>query len=150
VPAGLSIIRGPSPCSILGCSVLDSLFYAECRIGMIWRRRLLGLCLVALCGCASVAPPRLLHPGTAQTQQQRAEQFDPYPLPELGPPTEARPRGFLLPQPENERVQNAETFMDRYRQPPPPGVYRPPRPLPRQAVPFVPAPFPQAPAVFVP
>jgi hypothetical protein len=117
---------------------------------MIWPRRFLGLGMAALCGCSSVAPPRLLHPGTAQSQQQRAEQFDPYPLPELGPPTEARPRGFLLPQPDNERVQNDETFRERYNQPPPPGVYRPPRPLPRQSVPFIPAPPQQAPSVFVP
>jgi hypothetical protein len=117
---------------------------------MMWRRLPLGVCLFALAGCASVAPPRLLHPGTAQSQQQRAEQFDPYPLPELGPPTEARPRGFLLPQPDNERIQNAETFYERYREPPPPGVYRPPRPLPRQSVPFIPAPMVQGPEVFVP
>lgn len=106
--------------------------------------------VVPLAGCAGLAQPRLLHPGTARTQQRRAEEFDPYPLPGLGPPTEARPRGFLLPASENERVQNAETFRERYRQPPPPGLYRPERPLPRQGVPVLPAPPPQAPSVFVP
>jgi hypothetical protein len=100
-------------------------------------------------GC-NVAPPRLLHPGTAQHQRERAEQFDPYPLPELGPPTEARPRGFLLPQPDNERVQNLETFQDRYHQSPPPGIYRPPRSVPRNAVPIMTSPLPQSPSVFVP
>lgn len=117
---------------------------------MIWRLVLLLLSLAPLAGCAGTAQPRLLHPGTAQAQQRRAEEFDPYPLPGLGPPTEARPRGFLLPASENERVQNAETFMERYRQPPPPGLYRPPRPFSRQAAPVISAPFDQAPAVFVP
>ncbi len=119
---------------------------------MLWRfvALLLLPLAAALSSCASVAQPRLAHPGSAKVQQQRAEQYDPFPLPELGPPTEARPRGFLLPQPENERMQNAETFYERYHQPAPPGLYRPPRPLPRQAVPFVPAPLPQAPSVFVP
>lgn len=101
------------------------------------------------CGC-NVTPPRLLHPGTAQTQRNRAEQFDPYPLPELGPPTEARPRDFLFPQPDNERVQNAESFQERYGSAPPPGIYRPPRSVPRNAIPFMPTPLPQSPAVFVP
>lgn len=105
---------------------------------------------LALAGCASVAPPRLLHPGTAQMQQKRAEQYDPYPLPELGPPTEARPRGFLLPQPDTERIQNAESFYERFRQSPPPGVYRPPRSIPNGAIPIMPLPQPQAPAMFAP
>jgi len=122
----------------------------ECRIGMVCHFASVILALMLLAGCASLARPRLLHPGTAQTQQRRAEEFDPFPLPELGPPTEARPRGFLLPAPDTERVQNADTFQDRYRQAPPPGLYRPPRPLPRQGVPFLPAPSPQAPEVFVP
>ncbi|MEX0678159.1 MAG: hypothetical protein WD063_13840 [Pirellulales bacterium] len=117
---------------------------------MIWRLSWLTLAVVLPAGCASTAQPRLLHPGTAQTQQRRAEEFDPYPLPELGPPTEARPRGFLLPASDTERVQNADTFVDRYRQPPPPGLYRPPRPFARQSVPLVPAQPSQAPAVFVP
>jgi hypothetical protein len=121
----------------LGVSALDRLVL------------LLAVSVVAV-GCAGIEPPRLRHPGTAQSQQRRAEQFDPYPLPDLGPETEARPRGFLLPAPQNERVQNAETFTDRYGQPPPPGLYRPQRPLPRQAVPFDPGPLPQAPTVFVP
>jgi hypothetical protein len=111
--------------------------------------------LASLSAGCNVAPPRLLHPGTAQYQQERAEQFDPYPLPELGPPTEARPRGFLLPQPDNERVQNLESFQDRYGQSPPPGIYRPPRSVPRNAVPIMTAPaytpaYSPAPSVFVP
>ncbi len=97
-----------------------------------------------------MAPPRLLHPGTAQSQQQRAEQFDPYPLPELGPPTEARPRGFLLPQPDAERMQNAETYVERYKSAPPPGVYRPPRSVSRSAISFAPAPMTQTAPLFVP
>ncbi|REK05478.1 MAG: hypothetical protein DWQ37_23465 [Planctomycetota bacterium] len=113
------------------------------------------LCLwsaIALClgGCARLAQPRLMHPGSAQLQQARAERFDPFPLPELGPPTEARPLGFRLPQADTERIQNAQSYSDRYGTPPPPGLYRTPRDVPRPAVPFVPAPMPQAPAVFVP
>jgi hypothetical protein len=108
----------------------------------------MGLVMLSV-GC-NVAPPRLLHPGTAQYQRDRAEQFDPYPLPELGPPTEARPRGFLLPQPDNERVQNIETFQERYGQSPPPGIYRPPRSVPRNAIPVMGSPYNQAPPLFVP
>jgi hypothetical protein len=117
------------------------------------RALLLGTLLageaLSLCGCASVTPPRLLHPGSAQTQRLRAEEFDPYPLPELGPPTEARPRGFLLPAPDAERMANAETFAERFHTPPPPGVYRTDRSMPA-AVPFVPPPAVQTPSVFVP
>jgi hypothetical protein len=116
---------------------------------MAWRLLIVVTLLVAPAGC-NVAPPRLLHPGTAQAQQLRAEEFDPYPLPELGPPTEARPRGFLLPQPDTERIQNADTYQERFQQLPPPGVYRPPRQAPPMAVPFAPAPLPGAPTVFVP
>jgi hypothetical protein len=116
---------------------------------MAWRWIVACVLLAALVGC-NVAPPRLLHPGTAQSQQWRAEQFDPYPLPELGPPTEARPRGFLLPQPDTERVQNAETYQERFQALPPPGVYRPPRQMMPQPAAFAPAPLPGAPTVFVP
>lgn len=103
-------------------------------------------------GCATIEPPPILHPGTAQMQRDRAENFDPYPLPELGPPTEARPRGFLLPQPDTERVQNAESYFERFRQSPPPGIYRPPRGTPASAVPMTPmAPLYQSTSpVFVP
>jgi hypothetical protein len=117
---------------------------------MVWRLALPWLLVAPVVGCAGTAQPRLLHPGTAQTQQRRAEEFDPYPLPELGPPTEARPRGFLLPAPDTERVQNAEAFMERYQQPPPPGLYRPTRSPPRQPIGIAPGPLPQAPTVFVP
>jgi hypothetical protein len=116
---------------------------------MVWRLAFLTLAALPF-GCASVAPPRLLHPGTAQSQQRRAEEFDPYPLPELGPPTEARPRGFLLPAPDTERIQNADTYVDRFRQPPPPGVYRFPRALPAQGVPIAQPPLLEGPPVFVP
>jgi hypothetical protein len=106
--------------------------------------------LLVAAGCSSVEPPRLLHPGTAATQRTRAEQFDPYPLPELGPPTEARPRGFLLPQPDAERMQNAESYYDRFRQSPPPGIYRAPRSVPTSAIPIMTMPQPQGSSVFVP
>ena len=108
------------------------------------------LAVAIAAGCATVQPPPILHPGTAQTQRNRAEQYDPYPLPELGPPTEARPRGFLLPQPDTERMQNAETYYERFRQPPPPGIYRPMRGLPETVIPVMPLPQPQMPQVFVP
>src|SRR5262245_10088199 len=112
---------------------------------MFARSGTLCVLLLAACGCASIAPPPILHPGTAQSQRWRAEQFDPYPLPDLGPETEARPRGFLLPAPPNERVQNADTYLERYRQPPPPGIYRPPRAIPAQPIPFIAPPSPQSP-----
>jgi len=118
---------------------------------MVYRCAGIVVALACLVGCSqTIAPPRLLHPGTAAMQRDRAEQFDPYPLPELGPPTEARPRNFLLPQPDNERVQNAETFTERFHQAPPPGVYRPPRSIPRNAIPIMPSTLPSTPPVFVP
>lgn len=117
---------------------------------MIRRGALFVLALALLVGCTNVARPRLLHPGTADTQQRRAEAFDPFPLPELGPPTEARPRGFLLPEPDTERMQNAGSYQERFGTAPPPGVYRAPRQSSRQALPFVPAPAFETPQVFVP
>jgi hypothetical protein len=116
---------------------------------MVCRFASVTLAVMLLAGCTRVARPRLLHPGSADTQQRRAEEFDPFPLPELGPPTEARPRGFLLPAPDTERMQNAGDFQERYRQPPPPGVYRQSRQISRSPVPFIPAPSPQTPQVFV-
>ena len=53
---------------------------------------------VALAGCASIAPPDWGNPGTAAVQQRRAEQYDPYAEPDVGPNiTGGRPREYQKP-----------------------------------------------------
>ncbi len=89
---------------------------------------LLLFALAPLCGCADVAVPHLLHPGSEQYQQSRAEVFDPYPLPDVGPDiVGGRPLQYIKPAPWNERVQNTLSYEERYHQAPPPGLYRPQR-----------------------
>lgn len=55
--------------------------------------------VVAAAGCSStIKKPQLLHPGTAPRQRAAAQVFDPYPLPDLGPPVEgARPIDYTTP-----------------------------------------------------
>jgi hypothetical protein len=109
--------------------------------------------LAGLSGCAGTAMPRLRHPGSAEYQQGRAERFDPYPLPDVGPTiVGGRPLQFDHPAPENERAQNETSFMERYHQPPPPGLYKSQRPsAARQAITYVPAPVaPGPPPPFMP
>ncbi|MBI3836585.1 MAG: hypothetical protein HY288_01450 [Planctomycetia bacterium] len=107
-----------------------------CDIGMILRFAFLPIALVGCWGCASIAPPRLLHPGSAEYQQNRAQRFDPYPLNDVGPYIGGgRPMQYDIPAPENERAQNELTFQERYHQSPPPGVYRAPRTTPSIIVP---------------
>jgi hypothetical protein len=65
-------------------------------------------CLAFLClaGCQSTAPPSLMHPGSAQTQQNRAVRFDPYPENEPGPAlVGVRPRGYENPISEPARAR---------------------------------------------
>ena len=65
--------------------------------------------LLALLGCASLARPNWRHPGTAQSQQMRAHQFDPYPEDVLGPSVEgARPMEFLHPPWDIQRARPHE------------------------------------------
>lgn len=76
-------------------------------IGAAWALSIGGA--LYLGGCATLAKPNWRHPGTAQTQQLRAHQFDPYPESGLGPPVEgARPMEFLHPPPEIQRCRPHE------------------------------------------
>ncbi len=103
---------------------------------MISRYALLSIALLGCWGCAGIAPPRLLHPGSADYQQNRAQRFDPYPLNDIGPYVGGgRPLQYDIPAPENERVQNETNFAERYHQPPPSGLYRPARTTPSIVVP---------------
>ena len=89
---------------------------------------LVWMVLPGLVGCADIAVPRFLHPGTEEYQQTRAERFDPYPLPDLAPDiVGGRPLQYIQPAPWAERVQNEMTFTERFHQPPPPGLYKPQR-----------------------
>jgi hypothetical protein len=95
---------------------------------MIRPSSLFWIALPLAAGCSNIAVPRLLHPGTEEYQQTRAEQFDPYPLPDVGPNiVGGRPLQYIQPAPWAERVQNDMTFTERFHQSPPPGLYKPPR-----------------------
>jgi hypothetical protein len=95
---------------------------------MRFRDALLWLAPLVLAGCADIAVPRILHPGSEEYQQSRAERFDPYPLPDVAPEiVGGRPLQYIKPAPWNERVQNDLSFEERFRQQPPPGMYKPPR-----------------------
>ncbi len=60
-------------------------------------------------GCASLAQPNWRHPGTAQSQQLRAHQFDPYPEDDLGPSVEgSRPSEFQNPPSDLQRARPHE------------------------------------------
>jgi PBP1b-binding outer membrane lipoprotein LpoB len=66
------------------------------------------LVVVMLSGCCSpyMAPPSILNPGSEQYQQRRAEKFDPYPDPNIGPSVAGmRPPDFQNPPPEVLQVQ---------------------------------------------
>jgi hypothetical protein len=81
----------------------------------------LGTFLVATVGCC-VAPPQILGPGTEREQQQRAQRYDPYPEPNMGPSVDGgRPRDFQAPRAEVLRVQPRRDEPLAY--PPPPGAY---------------------------
>lgn len=63
---------------------------------------------LAAVGCSSaIRYPKLRGPGPAGYQRANAEAFDPYPLPDLGPPIDGgRPREFGIPRNEVERAQD--------------------------------------------
>ncbi|MBA4107656.1 MAG: hypothetical protein C0485_18130 [Pirellula sp.] len=63
---------------------------------------------LAAAGCSSaIRYPKLRGPGPAGYQRANAEAFDPYPLPDLGPPIDGgRPREFGIPRNEVERAQD--------------------------------------------
>jgi hypothetical protein len=97
---------------------------------MMRRHAIRWLALVSFAGvtgCAGLQGPGYLHPGTAQYQQNQAQRFDPYPATDVGPDMAARPLAYIRPAPENERVQNVDSYMKRYHQPPPVEIYKPPR-----------------------
>jgi hypothetical protein len=57
-------------------------------------------------GCETTGKPNWMHPGSAQQQQARAVQFDPYPENEPGPKMEGvRPREYEKPIPEVDRAR---------------------------------------------
>lgn len=70
--------------------------------------RLLIVASLAAVGCSSaIRYPKLHGPGPAKYQRDNAEAFDPYPLPDLGPPIDGgRPREFGIPRNEVERAQD--------------------------------------------
>ena len=62
--------------------------------------------LPACSGPNRLATPNLVHPGTEEHQQARAQVFEPYPENEPGPPiVGARPREYQDPKAEVLRVQ---------------------------------------------
>lgn len=66
---------------------------------------------LSLFGCSSIAPPNWSRPGSAYDQQSRAQQFDPFPAPDIGPDvTETRPQDFTQPLPEPVRAQQRPKF----------------------------------------
>jgi hypothetical protein len=73
------------------------------------RRRCCGLYLLALtllAGCAGTGRPKWLNPGNADSQQAKAEVFDPYPQNNIGPDTvSTRPPGFEHEYPEVQRAR---------------------------------------------
>ncbi len=95
------------------------------------------VCLLPLlsAGCADIAFPRLLHPGSEEYQQVRAERFDPYPLNDVGPPiVGGRPMAYDVPSAWAERIQNDETYQEHFKQPAPAGLYKPSPGTSRQGI----------------
>ena len=61
------------------------------------------LLVVVACtaGCRGTGTPQIFGPGSAQYQQHRAQQFDPYPETNIGPRVDGgRPDGYTAPSPE--------------------------------------------------
>ena len=66
---------------------------------------LAAVVVLSSAGCRGMSGPNWFHPGSAQYQQARAHQFDPYPEVGSGPPVSgSRPQGFQTPPPEVQRV----------------------------------------------
>jgi hypothetical protein len=65
-----------------------------------------AILLGVLGGCARTAGPCWLHPGTAQSQQNRALRYDPYPENDSGPAmVGVRPREYQQSPPEPSRAR---------------------------------------------
>lgn len=55
-------------------------------------------------GCRSTGKPQFFGPGSSPYQQHQAQQFDPYPEPNVGPAVDGgRPEGYANPAPEPMR-----------------------------------------------
>lgn len=63
--------------------------------------------VVMLTACSpTIRMPRLESPGTAGFQRHNAEQFDPYPQNDMGPPiVGGRPPDYAVPRPAVERAR---------------------------------------------
>ena len=71
-----------------------------------WRSLAVGLILLMLGGCCSIATPDWMDPGPAKVQQTRALRYDPYPDNEAGPAmVGVRPREYEIPPPEPSRAR---------------------------------------------
>lgn len=71
-----------------------------------WTSALAMVLLLGVCGCRNLAPPSFSRPGPAQSQQSRAQRFDPYPENDPGPEiVGARPRGYERPPAEVHRAR---------------------------------------------
>ncbi len=115
---------------------------------MLMRGASCGLALILLSGCGSLQGPGYIHPGDVEYQRAQAQRFDPYPLPDVAPDTYTRPLAFNRPAPVNERAQNIDAFVKRYRQAPPPNVYHAPRSSTgRQEIQYIPGAVPAQPAI---
>lgn len=86
--------------------------FSSDRVGSNMRRGTIKLLILAM-GLGSLAAcsptiryPRWQSPGTAPLQRYNAEQFDPYPLPDVGPAiVGGRPREYSVPVPEVTRAR---------------------------------------------
>jgi hypothetical protein len=95
---------------------------------MIRRYASLSIVLVLGSGCADFSASPIFHPGPAWYQQAQAQRFDPYPMVDVAPEVVGgRPLAYIRPAPQTELVQDSISFQERYGQPPPPGIYKPPR-----------------------
>lgn len=79
---------------------------------VLLRLLVLSAALTPLGGCSpTIRQPRLQSPGTAPVQRYNATQFDPYPLPDMGPEiVGGRPIDYITPVPPVER---ANQFRDQ-------------------------------------
>jgi hypothetical protein len=75
------------------------------------RTPLLLLVLILLCcGCATPWTTRLptLAFGSPRAEKRAYERHDPFPVEELGPDTQTRPRGFIEPRTEERKAMESQ------------------------------------------
>ncbi len=69
-----------------------------------WKPMAWWFLLSGVWGCTNITGPDVWHPGSAQSQQRRAERFDPYVDNDIGPAVlGGRPPGYEEPIPETQR-----------------------------------------------